>query len=71
VLAESHRLADRFYSLSPLEPRARLQSIVRVAKQAVVEVAAHPAVPSEYAFLSSGEAQDWAGDVGIASRFSL
>jgi len=71
VLAGSHRLADRFYSLSPLEPRARLQAIVSAAQLAVVEVAAHPAVPSEYAFLSSGEAREWAGDVGIASRYAL
>jgi hypothetical protein len=54
-LAERHRIVDFFFSLTPLEPAARWQRILSLARQFVVEVETHPVEPAEYRFLASGE----------------
>jgi hypothetical protein len=55
ILARRNRLADFFFSLSPLEPPRRLQRIFSLARQFVVEVETHPVNPDEYRFLHNGE----------------
>lgn len=54
-IAKKHHLTDFFFSLPPLQPRARLERIFSLAADHVVEVECHPINPDEYAFLSSGE----------------
>jgi predicted glycoside hydrolase/deacetylase ChbG (UPF0249 family) len=69
MLARRHRVADRFFSLPPLEPLSRLQAIFSLARQFVVEVETHPVNPEEYRFLAGGEILRWAGDCRIAPRY--
>ncbi len=69
VLARRYRLTDYFFSLAPLEPSDRLQRIVSLARQSIVEVETHPASPEEYRFLAGGEIFCWAGKLPIAPRF--
>jgi predicted glycoside hydrolase/deacetylase ChbG (UPF0249 family) len=64
-LARRHRLADFFFSLTPLEPASRLRRIVSLAQQFSVEVATHPAKPEEHRFLHGGEIFRRIGDVPI------
>ena len=71
MLSRRHRLTDFFFSLSPLEPRDRLQRIFSLARQFVVEVETHPVKPEEYSFLSAGEIFRWTGDTPIASRCAV
>jgi hypothetical protein len=54
-LARRHRLVDFFFSLAPLEPPSRLERIVSLARESVVEVETHPVEPLEYRFLVDGE----------------
>src|SRR5258708_450917 len=70
-LARKHRVADYFFSLPPLEPTERLERIVELAKQFVVEVETHPANPEEYRFLTDGRIFDLIGDVPLASSYQL
>jgi len=53
-LARRHCLTDFFFSLTPLEPRARLQRIFSLSRRFSVEVETHPLNPEEYRFLGSG-----------------
>jgi chitin disaccharide deacetylase len=53
ILARRHILTDFFFSLPPLEPEARLQRIVSLARTLSVEVETHPALVEEYNFLTS------------------
>lgn len=69
LLARDHYLVDFFFSLPPLEPPSRLQRIISLARQFVVEVETHPAHPEEYRFLTGGELSRWIGDLPIAPRF--
>jgi hypothetical protein len=55
LLARRHRLTDSFFSLAPLEPRARVQRIFSLARRAVVEVETHPVEADEYRFLNGRE----------------
>ena len=71
LLARRHRLTDFFFSLTPLEPPARLQRIFSLARCFVVEVETHPFRPEEYRFLAGGEIFRWAGDSPIAPRFMV
>ena len=71
LLVRRHRITDFFFSLSPLEPPARLQRIISLARQFAVEVETHPANPDEYRFLSNGEICGFAGDVRIARGFAF
>jgi len=70
-LVKKHRVSDYFFSLAPLKPTDRLQRIVSLAKQSVVEVETHPANPEEYRFLTDGRIFDLIGDVPVASGYQL
>jgi predicted glycoside hydrolase/deacetylase ChbG (UPF0249 family) len=69
LLARSHRFADFFFSLSPVDPPARLQRIFSLAYRSVVELETHPVKPEEYRFLTNGELFSRAADLPIASHF--
>lgn len=71
ILASRHRLTDFFFALPPLEPVTRLQQIVFVARQSVVELETHPIAHDEYRFLSEGGLFRLAGDTPIGRRFAL
>jgi len=66
ILARRHRLVDFFFSLAPLEPPSRLQGILSLARDFVVEVETHPANPEEYRFLTAGEIFRRAADTRLA-----
>lgn len=55
VLSRRHRLTDLFFSIQPMEPRARLDRICALARTAIVELETHPSHPSESRFLRSGD----------------
>ena len=71
LLARRHRLTDYFFSLPPLEPAGRLQHIFSLARHAIVEVETHPVHAPEYRFLTEGGMLASAGDVPVASRFTV
>jgi predicted glycoside hydrolase/deacetylase ChbG (UPF0249 family) len=71
VLTRRYRVADFFFPLIPLEPRARLQRIFALAGRSVVEVETHPVNPEEYQFLAGGEIFRLAGDSPIANRYEI
>jgi predicted glycoside hydrolase/deacetylase ChbG (UPF0249 family) len=50
-LARRHRLVDFLFSLTPLEPLARLERIFSLASDSTVEVETHPTNRDEYSFL--------------------
>ena len=54
-LARRHDLADFFFSLSPVEPRSRIERIFSLARHGIVEVETHTINPQEFKFLSEGE----------------
>jgi hypothetical protein len=68
-LAKRHHLTDYFYSLPPLEPRARLAQIFALAAQCFVEVETHPVNPEEYRFLCGGEIFRVAAPIQISPRY--
>lgn len=68
-LAKRHHLTDFFYSLPPLEPRARLVQIFALATQCFVEVETHPVNPEEYRFLCGGEIFRVAAPIQISPRY--
>lgn len=68
-LAKRHRLTDFFYSLPPLEPRARLAQIFALARQSFVEVETHPVNQEEFRFLCGGEIFKHAAPVQISPRY--
>lgn len=70
-LVRRHRVADYFFSLEPLQPTERLERIVSLAKQSVVELETHPANPEEHRFLTDGRIFDLIGDVPVASSYQL
>jgi predicted glycoside hydrolase/deacetylase ChbG (UPF0249 family) len=70
-LARKHRISDYLFSLPPLKPTKRLERIVSLAKQFVVEVETHPANPEEYRFLMDGSIFDMIGNVPVASGYRL
>jgi hypothetical protein len=55
ILSRRHRLTDLFFSLEPMEPRARIDRICSLARTAVVELETHPVQRAEYQFLRSGD----------------
>jgi hypothetical protein len=71
MLARRHRLVDFLFSISPLGPHGRLERIVSLAREFVVELETHPVKADEYQFLTEGEVFDLTGDFPIASRFTL
>ena len=64
LLARRHRLTDFFFSLPPLEPRARLERIFFLARQFVVELETHPINPAEYRFLTGESSSVWRSIAG-------
>jgi len=70
-LAKRYRLADFLFSLTPFEPRARLQRILSLAHRFVVEVETHPVREEEYQFLMGDEVGRWIGNFPIAPRFAM
>ena len=71
MLHRRHRLVDFFFSLVPLGLPGRLQRIVSLARQFVVEVEAHPVETEEYLFLAGGEMLRQIGDVQIAPAWAV
>lgn len=71
LLQRRHLLTDYFFSLTPLEPAARLRQIFSLTNECVVEVETHPANPEEHRFLTEGDIYRVARDVSIAPRFAL
>lgn len=69
-LRRHHQLSDFFFALPPLDPQ-RLQRIFSLARQSVVEVECHPAVPPEYRFLTESEILRLAADVPIATCYAI
>lgn len=53
MLARRHQVADLFFALPPMQTE-RLQSILHLAANSVVELECHPVNSDEYAFLASG-----------------
>jgi len=52
ILARRHRLADRLFNLTPMEPPERIQAILALARDNVVELETHPVKDDEYRFLT-------------------
>jgi hypothetical protein len=57
--------------LPPFKSTERLERIVSLAKQSVVEVETHPANPEEHRFLMDGRIFNLVGDVPVASGYQL
>jgi predicted glycoside hydrolase/deacetylase ChbG (UPF0249 family) len=66
-LAKRHRIADSFFSITPLEPSSRLQRIYSLARQSVVELETHPVNPDEYQYLVTGRIFREMGDTKIVA----
>jgi hypothetical protein len=71
ILARRHRLADFFFPLPPLEPASRLEGILNLARQFVVEVESHPEDVPDYRFLAEIEMYAHSADLTIAPRYAL
>jgi hypothetical protein len=71
TLAKRHCLADYFFSLPPLEPQERLDRIVSLSHNSVVEVETHPVNELEYQFLIGDGVTRWTKGSPIASHFAL
>ena len=71
LLTRRCHVADYFFSLPPMEPRARLEEILGLARRSSVEVETHPVHPDEYRFLTNGEIFKWIGEIPIAPRYEL
>lgn len=70
-LAKRHCLADFFFSLPPFEPTGRLDRILQLASQSVVEVETHPINRDEYRFLKEGDIFRRTYGVPIASGYKM
>lgn len=71
VLAKRHRMADVLFNIKPFEPAGRLQRILNIARNLVVELETHPADPAEYDLLCGEKLLAMLGEVRIADRFEL
>lgn len=71
ILGRRHRLTDFFFSIQPLAPASRLQRILNLSRQYVVEMETHPQDPAEHAFLSKDGFRNLAGDFAVAQRFNI
>lgn len=65
ILARRHRITDYFFSLPPLEPQSRLERIVSLSRDHVVEVEAHPVKEDEYQFLTGEGLTRFSGHASI------
>lgn len=57
-LSRRHRMLDRFYSLAPLTPRARIDRIFALSQDFSIELETHPVNRDEYEFLAGREILD-------------
>jgi predicted glycoside hydrolase/deacetylase ChbG (UPF0249 family) len=57
ALARRHRIADYFYNLRPIDER-RLRGVIRLGRDANVELEVHPEHDAEYEFLFRGRLQE-------------
>ncbi len=71
ILARRHRIADFFFSIAPVEPYARIERIVALARHHAVEVETHPAIPEEFQFLMNGGLAHCLGNVAVARGYRL
>jgi chitin disaccharide deacetylase len=71
ALDRRHRLTDSFFSIQPLAPLDRLQRIINLSRQFIVEVETHPQDPAEYAFLTGDGIDNLVGNCAIASRYDV
>jgi chitin disaccharide deacetylase len=71
MLIRRHRLTDCFFSLPPLQPTGRMQRILSLAREVVVEVETHSINPTEHRFVAGGELFRLAGDLPVAKGFTL
>jgi predicted glycoside hydrolase/deacetylase ChbG (UPF0249 family) len=70
-LATRHRMTDFFFSLPPINPRARLEKMLSLARRFSVEVETHPANVDEYKFLMDGELTNRTSKVTVARGYCL
>ena len=54
LIRRRHQVTDFFYSIAPLHPPDRLERVVGLSKQSIVELETHPADRDEYRFLTEG-----------------
>lgn len=54
-LSRRHKLVDFLFPLEPVEETVRLERIIRLAQEFVVELETHPINPNEYDFLMHSE----------------
>jgi len=71
ILARRHRLVDFFYSLAPISVPGRIERIIRLASDHIVELETHPVNPDEHRYLAEGEIFHWVGNTRIAPFRSL
>jgi biofilm PGA synthesis N-glycosyltransferase PgaC len=70
-LANRHRLVDYLFPLAPLDPRARLDRVLSLARHSVVELETHPINRNEYEFLMGESVQHWTDGYPISRGFDL
>jgi predicted glycoside hydrolase/deacetylase ChbG (UPF0249 family) len=70
-LAKRHRLVDYLFPLAPLEPRARLDRVLSLARESVVELETHPIHQNEYEFLMGEDIRRWTAGYPISRSFDL
>ena len=66
MLARRHQLTDFFFALPPMDD-TRMQAILRLAANSVVELECHPVNSDEYAFLTSGGISRFSEPVELSS----
>jgi len=54
LIRSRYRLTDFFFSIAPLAPAGRLERLIRLSDDYVVELETHPADDDEYRFLTGG-----------------
>ena len=70
-LARRHRLVDYLLPLAPLNPRSRLERVLSLARESVVELETHPINRDEYDFLMGDAVQSWTAGFPISRSFDL
>lgn len=70
-LGQRHRLVDYLFPLAPLEPRSRLDRVLSLARESVVELETHPINRKEYEFLMGEDIQRWTAGYPISRSFDL
>jgi chitin disaccharide deacetylase len=68
VLGRRHPLVDFLFVLPPPDAAGRLQQIVDLARESVVELEAHPVIPDEYAWLTGGGMTNRLKDARVLSH---